>query len=298
MGDALGVNERDVLMSIHDEPHDEVGVQIATLEQADTIASAAVAQQVQLLILKEVGVIIIVTPEVLHKLPLAPVQSHWRYGHSTPTQTEQRLVQVPLKVRGDLAVLGPFDAGKPSLCNGCVELIQPLNDLLLVRVDVYAVLAHEVRVVCLKRQERCLLGFPSILVERVEALAVFGQQSRGNLLPHRDTLKGAKCKVVGLDEQRVPPVLFQQSPLGTAWQRQIEPALLVLELLQRIVELVPVEKAQLLCAQFACGQLHGICRRTGPSADARLHAWIPAELNRSLTQVAVQYAVVGQSEDW
>ena len=55
--DALGVHEDDMLLAAREQPQDEVGVEVAGLEEADAAALAQVAEQVKLLGLEEVGVV-------------------------------------------------------------------------------------------------------------------------------------------------------------------------------------------------------------------------------------------------
>jgi hypothetical protein len=72
--DALRVDEDDVLLAAHEQPQDEVGVEVAGLEEAHAAALAEVAQQVELSGPEEGGLPVVEGLEVFDKQAFALVQ--------------------------------------------------------------------------------------------------------------------------------------------------------------------------------------------------------------------------------
>src|SRR5262249_33649786 len=72
--DALGVHEHDVLLAVREQPEDEVGMKVAGLEEAHPTALAQVAEQIELLVLEEVGMAVVEGFQILDEQALALVQ--------------------------------------------------------------------------------------------------------------------------------------------------------------------------------------------------------------------------------
>src|SRR5690606_40352536 len=92
--DALGVHEDHVLLAAHEQPQDEVGVEVASLEEADAAALAQVAEQVELLALEELGVAVVKRLEVLDEQALALVQRRGADLDDVRVEVQERLIQV------------------------------------------------------------------------------------------------------------------------------------------------------------------------------------------------------------
>ena len=114
-------------------------MEVAGLEEADAAALAQVAQQVELLVLEEVGVAVVERLQILDELALALVQRRRADLDDVRVQIQQRLVQVPAEPDGLHALELP--RLEVALLDRGLQLLELGDDLLLRLVDQDAVVA-------------------------------------------------------------------------------------------------------------------------------------------------------------
>ena len=95
--DSLGIYKNNLLLTILQEPQDEVRVKITCFKEADPAAAAEISQQVQLTGLKEGLILIMECLEIFHKIPLALVKRGRTNLNDRGIQAKQGLIEVTSK---------------------------------------------------------------------------------------------------------------------------------------------------------------------------------------------------------
>jgi hypothetical protein len=249
--DTLGVHEDHMLHPVREQPEDEIGVEIAGLEESHTTALAQVAQQVEFSGFEEGGVSIVERLEILDEPALSLVQRGGADLDDLCVEIEQGLIQ--MLAEPDRLHAPECPRLEVAFLDRDLQFFELGGDLLLRLVDQDAVAAlfgsfpdaQEVRVVLGEVTILQVRQFPLALAERVVALGVLPEQGDGNLIPQTHFLERIEGQFFSRNLQPVPALIGEQSLDCLSRQVQVVPAALGLEMLQLEGHPVEVEEGHM-----------------------------------------------------